>query len=372
MGNERIGITKQTDQTLQHDQIRTGDVALLGNPIESRLDDVHHGTHMGIDEGQAGQLLLERPQGGQRLVGHFRFARVDAIPCLVRRTGNLSEKRFGEIFHFLVETGLHNGFRDGMIHERRNPIQLPGESHAGTDILGTHRGFPDNAGPLRMLVDPVFNGLVVIGEERILFLQEFITDAYEFPDDLSGLIFRDGPAGHEPDAVAIQIIEGTGFQSDENLEVIRISDALGTQRGKVFRGKFRAAEVFQHHLLAGRPETDVEIQSEKIVENLDVRKNGGIHDNSVSWLKGLRVRCDSLQRVFGGSVPEAPARGCRPRNHPQEWSNFGLSLQNVHRESPAHEKRLPHARSVKKPRFSKSPAEAEEACQDSLGPSPYV
>ena len=103
MGNERIGITEQTHKSLQHDQIRTDDVALLGNPIESRLDDVHHGTHMGIDEGQAGQLLLERPQGGQRLVGHFRFARVDAIPCLVRRTGNLSEKRFGEIFHLLVE-----------------------------------------------------------------------------------------------------------------------------------------------------------------------------------------------------------------------------------------------------------------------------
>ena len=259
-----------------------------------------------------------------------------------------------------------------MIHERRNPVQLPGKSHTGTDILGTHRGFPDNAGPLRMLVDPVFNGLVVIGEEGILFLQEFIPDAYEFPDDVSGLVFRDGPAGHEPDAVAIQIIEGTGFQSDENLEVIRISDALGTQRGEVSRGKFRAAEVFQHHLLTGGPETDVEIQGKKIVENLDVRKNGGIHDNSVTGLKGLKVRCDSLQRVFGGSVPEAPARGSRPRNHPQEWSGFGLIVQSIPGESPVHEKRLPRARSVKKPRFSKSPAEAEEACQDSLGPPPYA
>lgn len=67
MGNERIRITEQTHKSLQHDQIRTGDVALLGNPIESRLDDVHHGTHMGIDEGQAGQLLLERPQGDNAL-----------------------------------------------------------------------------------------------------------------------------------------------------------------------------------------------------------------------------------------------------------------------------------------------------------------
>ena len=64
MGNERIGITKQAHQSLQHDQIRTGDVALLGNPIEGHLDDVHHGTHVGIDERQAGQFLLERPQGG--------------------------------------------------------------------------------------------------------------------------------------------------------------------------------------------------------------------------------------------------------------------------------------------------------------------
>ena len=204
-----------------------------------------------------------------------------------------------------------------------------------------------------MLVDPVFNGLVVIGEEGILFLQEFIPNAYEFPDDVSGLIFRNSPAGHEPDAVPIQIIEGTGFQCGENLEAIGISDALGPQRSKVFRRKLRTAEIFQHHLLAGGPETDVEIQGKKIVENLDVGKNGGIHDNSVSWLKGVRVRCDSLQRFFGGSVPEAPARGSRPCNHPQEWSNFGLSLQNVHREVPAYEKRLPHAKSVKKPRFSK-------------------
>ena len=94
---------------------------------------------MRIDERQAGQFLLKRPQGGQRLVGHFRFARIDAVPYLVRRTGNFSEKRFGEIFHFLVEAGFGNGFGNGVIHERRNPVQLPGESHAGTDILGTHR-----------------------------------------------------------------------------------------------------------------------------------------------------------------------------------------------------------------------------------------
>ena len=141
-----------------------------------------------------------------------------------------------------------------------------------------------------MLVDPIFNGLVVIDEEGILFLQEFIPDAYEFPDDVSGLIFRNSPAGHEPDAVPIQIIEGTGLQSGEHLEAVRIGNPLGTQRGKVFRGKFRTAEVFQHHLLTGGPETDVEIQGKKIVENLDVGKNGGIHDNSVIGLKGLRVR----------------------------------------------------------------------------------
>ena len=79
-----------------------------------------------------------------------------------------------------------------------------------------------------MLVDPVFNGLVVIGKEGIFFLQEFIPDAYEFPDDVSGLVFRDGPAGHEPDAVAVKEIEGTGFQGGEHLEAIGISDALGT------------------------------------------------------------------------------------------------------------------------------------------------
>ena len=285
-------------------------------------------------------------------MGHFRFARVDAIPCLVRGTGNLSKERFGEIFHFLIKAGLGNGFWDGMLHERRNPIQLPGESHAGTDILGTHRGFPDDAGPLRVFVDPIFNRLIVIGKERILFLQKLIPDTYEFFDNVSRLVFRDGPAGHESDAVPIQIIEGTGFQSDEDLEAVRIGDTLGTQRGQIFRRKFRAAEVFQHHLLTGGPEIDVEIQGEKIAENLDVGKNGGIHDNSFSWLKVLELQGGSPQRVFGGSVPAVPGQDFHPRSHPQEWSGFGLSFQNVHREAPAHEKRLPHARSVKKPRFS--------------------
>lgn len=140
-----------------------------------------------------------------------------------------------------------------MIHERRNTVQLPRKSHTGTDILGTHRGFPDDAGPFRMLVDPVFNGLVVIGKKGILFLQEFIPDAYEFFDNVSRLVFRDGPAGHESNAVAIQIIEGTGFQRAEYLEAIGIGYTLGTQGGQIFRGQFRAAEVFQHHLLAGRP-----------------------------------------------------------------------------------------------------------------------
>ena len=67
MGNERIRITKQTKHPLQHDQIGTSDVALLGNLAKSHLDDVHHGTHMRIDERQAGQFLLEGPQGDNAL-----------------------------------------------------------------------------------------------------------------------------------------------------------------------------------------------------------------------------------------------------------------------------------------------------------------
>ena len=61
MGNERIRITEQTTQSLQYDQVRASDVALLGNPAKGHLDDIHYGTHMGIDECQTGQFLLERP-----------------------------------------------------------------------------------------------------------------------------------------------------------------------------------------------------------------------------------------------------------------------------------------------------------------------
>ena len=140
-----------------------------------------------------------------------------------------------------------------------------------------------------MFDNPVLDGLVVIGEERFLFVKERFPDPDQFVNDVPSLVFRDGPAGHKTNAMTVKVVEGTGLQCGEYLEAVGIGDTLAPQRGKVFRGKFRAAEVFQHHLLAGRPEIDVEIQGKKVVENLDVGKNGGIHDNSFSWLKVLEI-----------------------------------------------------------------------------------
>ena len=128
-----------------------------------------------------------------------------------------------------------------------------------------------------MPVDPVFDGLVVIGEESFLFMKERLSDLDQFVDDVPSLVFRDGPAGHEPDAVSVQIVEGSGLQRGEYLEAVGIGDTLAPQRGKVFRRKFRTAKIFKTHLLSGGPYADVEVQGQKAVENPDVGTNDGTH-----------------------------------------------------------------------------------------------
>ena len=125
MGDECSRIAKQAHQTLQHDQISTGDVALLGNPVEGHLNDFHYWTDMRVDERQTGEFLLERPQRRQRLMRDFRLARINSVPRFISRAGNLVEKGSSKALHFLVEAGFRNGFGNGVIHERGNPVQLP-------------------------------------------------------------------------------------------------------------------------------------------------------------------------------------------------------------------------------------------------------
>ena len=62
-----------------------------------------------------------------------------------------------------------------------------------------------------MLGDPVLDGLIVIGKERFLFVKERLPDPDQFVDDVPSLVFRDGPAGHEPDAMTVEVVEGAGL-----------------------------------------------------------------------------------------------------------------------------------------------------------------
>ena len=150
-----------------------------------------------------------------------------------------------------------------------------------------------------MLGDPVLDGLIVVGKERFLFLKERLPDPDQFVDDVPSLVFRNGPAGHEPDAMTIKVVEGAGLQCGEYLEAVGIGNALAPQRGKVFRGKFRTAEVFKAHLLSGGPHADVEVQSHKAVQNSDVGTNGCIH-GFLSMVRRLRQRY--VARVHGASL----------------------------------------------------------------------
>ena len=148
-----------------------------------------------------------------------------------------------------------------------------------------------------MFDNPVLDGLVVIGEERFLFVKERFPDPDQFVNDVPSLVFRDGPAGHKTDAMTVKVVEGTGLQGGEYLEAVGIGDTLAPQRGKVFRGKFRTAEVFKAHLLSGGPHADVEVQSHKAVQNFDVGTNGCIH----SFLSMVRM----LRQRYAAQVHEA-------------------------------------------------------------------
>ena len=150
-----------------------------------------------------------------------------------------------------------------------------------------------------MFVDPIFNRLIVIGKERILFLQKLIPDTYEFFDNVSRLIFRDGPAGHKTDAMTVEVVEGTGLQGGEYLEAVGIGDTLAPQRGKVFRGKLRTSEIFKAHLLSGGPYADVEVQGHKAVQNSDVGTNGCVH---VFLFRVRRLRQRYAAQVRGASL----------------------------------------------------------------------
>lgn len=127
----------------------------------------------------------------------------------------------------------------------RNPVQLPEPTERHSEpSKGAHSpDSPDNAAHFVCLLIQ-FQWTGRNRRERILFLQEFITDAYEFPDD-SGLIFPDTQPGWrtgcrgDPD-------NWHGFRATKPLRLL-ISDALETKEARFFRGS-SAAEVFQHHL----------------------------------------------------------------------------------------------------------------------------
>lgn len=159
---------------LQHEQALSRDVSLRRDGIDAGLDELCNRRDMRLDESQSRQLVLKRSERRQSLVRHRIPPHIDVLPDFIGGCGDFPEQSAGESFHLFPQSGFQYGVPLAVFRQRRDSVQLPGEREAGPDILGTYRGLPDDAGPFGMLVDPVFNGLVIIGKEGFLFPEEII------------------------------------------------------------------------------------------------------------------------------------------------------------------------------------------------------
>ena len=232
---------------------------------------------MRLHKGQPDKLAMQGSQGRKRLVGHFGFALIDPTPDFLGGTGHLAEQRAAQTGHLLGQSGLGNGGLVFVSIQRSHLVQLPAEIHTGAHIVRAHHGIADDARPLLVFGDPGFQGLIVIGQKIRFGLEEFLPDVDQLFHNVPGLVFGDGPTGHETDAVPVQEVESSRLERAKDAQAFRVGNAFGPQRGEIFRRQFRAAQILGTHLPPGGPEADVQIQGQQIVQNADVGRQGRVH-----------------------------------------------------------------------------------------------
>ena len=66
----------------------------------------------------------------------------------------------------------------------------------------------------------------------------------------------------------IQQTERTSLELGKDVESGRVANFFGTERGQIVRRKLYTTKVFSGELLSGRPEGDVQIQCQNVVQNL--------------------------------------------------------------------------------------------------------
>ena len=160
---------------------------------------------------------------------------INPAPYIVSRLGHLIKQGAAEALDLFRQASFQHSGVVCVLLKRSHLVQLPAEIHAGAYIVRPHKGVADNFAPLMVFFNPCLHILVVVRQKSFLFFLEFGADVKQLLHNFAGLFFGDGPAGHEPYAVPIEIVKCTGLERAKHLEVFRVGNALGTQRCQILR-----------------------------------------------------------------------------------------------------------------------------------------
>ena len=145
-------------------------------------------------------------------MGDFRFAFKHLAPHIRCVSGYFPEQGVSELFHFLMQAGFCHGRIVIQSGGRGDTVQLPCEFHTSIHIVPTYGRVLDDACPCGMSGDPFGNALIIGSEEVLLLHEKFIADGAESVDDISRLVFGNGPTGKELDAMPVQQVDSPGLE----------------------------------------------------------------------------------------------------------------------------------------------------------------
>ena len=190
----------------------TRNASPFGHLCESGFEKLNYRNNVRFHERQTDQLVPHGFQGGQCLVGYFRFALENLSPYLGCVSGYFSEQGVSKVFHFLMQAGFCHGCIVIQSGGGSDTVQLPCEFHASIHIVPTYGRVLDDACPCGMSGDPVRKAFIIGSEEVLLLYEKFIADGAESLDDISRLVFGNGPSGKELDAMPVQQADRPGLE----------------------------------------------------------------------------------------------------------------------------------------------------------------
>ena len=167
---------------------------------------------MRFHERQADKFVPHGFQGGQSLVGYFRFPLENLSPYLGCVSGYFPEQGTAKVFHFIMQAGFCHGCIVIQLGGGSDTVQLPGEFHTVVNVVPAYRGVLDDTCPCGMSGDPFRNAFIIASEEVPLFHEKFIADGAQSINNITRLVLWDAPPGEELDSMPVQEVDGTGLE----------------------------------------------------------------------------------------------------------------------------------------------------------------